>query len=80
MTNMDDEALDSLLLSLVPADFVGMASVLGEAHETIDDWSEFALAGSINRLIALEQRGVIEIDGDPRKPLECGVRRAGKSE
>ena len=75
MIDIDDKELDLLLLSFIQPSFLKVARVLGDAHESFDDWSEAALARSIERLVVLHAQGEIEIAGDVRSPRESEVKR-----
>jgi hypothetical protein len=74
---VSDDHLDALLLAAMEPGFLKIARIVIHAHDSLDDWSEAALAASIDRLVALEQRGLIEIAGDPRHPHESEARLLG---
>ena len=74
MTVIEDSELDRLLLGAMTPDFEALAAILSRAHDSFDDWSEAALARSLDRLVVLRARGAIDLDGDPKEPLEASAR------
>ena len=79
---LDDRELDTLLLAMVGPRFLKIARILADAHGLFDDWSKPAMQRSVDRLIAMEKKGLVEIVGNPVDPRasEVRLRATGRDE